>query len=560
MVQSVLACFLLVLVVRTMCAKVQAIQDPDQATTAALVKQMGLPGGAGPCRRRVWCFRGKEELGTYHMVINTDSLVRIGTEGWDVNIKNQETADRLLAGMYVKVGIVGMYNRGKTFILNSLIGGDLLAGTIHHTKGLSVIAPEEEGIIYMDTAGQNMPVTADEEAFKDRLLSEKFLRDMVMELSDVIIVVINQLTLDDQQYLQVLRKHADKLYSQKETDVKKSFIIIHNFKHIHDEKQIRGLMKKELEDCANTTEVSETEPKMTWWREQKTNFKHLIMVKHNTPLADKWNKPGFEFIKMHLKAQTKTLTEEKLSVPILNSFLRFTRQKLPWYFQAGGIPSEYFVPNSKERLADHALTTCPSDDGQVIKLACTENLEGKIKYKTDLNVYNHDVSVKAKFETRLDYMLYRGEAQSVVVIDVPGLFLTTGDANATAVKMKSNVKRGNKAYFEWKEFNVLVLTVDIQFRYKPNPDDSSTLIAPYLMLQAYQRFEAIEGQSTKLDGTRVPGNSSLRVDLDEVVDTNTPIYVGATANVSRAGVLEIRLEHEVDAPDEDEEPEAKDEF
>ena len=60
------------------------------------------------------------------------------------------------------IGVVGLFNKGKTFVVNRLTGTSLPSDCKVNTRGLSMIIPRTgfgKEYVWLDTAGTNSPVT-----------------------------------------------------------------------------------------------------------------------------------------------------------------------------------------------------------------------------------------------------------------------------------------------------------------------------------------------------------------------------------------------------------------
>lgn len=98
----------------------------------------------------------------YDMVFNLPKLEDVvkRSEGWVLSVNNSETWTKNVTNKSqderIKVGIMGVYNRGKTFITQLLAAADerkLQPNNLKHTEGLSMIFTHD--FIFIDTAGQN---------------------------------------------------------------------------------------------------------------------------------------------------------------------------------------------------------------------------------------------------------------------------------------------------------------------------------------------------------------------------------------------------------------------
>ena len=72
--------------------------------------------------------------------------------------------------------------------------------------------------------------------FRERRATELFIRDLVVQLADFLLVVVNDTTVEEQYFLHTLLREDKSHYKQ--------FYILHNFKDVTSLKQLEA--KKEL--------------------------------------------------------------------------------------------------------------------------------------------------------------------------------------------------------------------------------------------------------------------------------------------------------------------------
>jgi hypothetical protein len=186
----------------------------------------------------------------------------------------------------VVVGIVGYYNKGKTTVLNHIClkHHEFPANLITHTKGLSfkLIKDDKLNVIFLDSAGMFSPaklpkieegdlkckntfliLVADQEdpaskdvdpkpvkpnlqlgtAIAEKKATEHFLQSLIYELSSILIVVVDNLTVLDQEFLQTMSYKTSK--SGKDA---KQIIVVHNFRTCQTEEEARKLWEQQVTD------------------------------------------------------------------------------------------------------------------------------------------------------------------------------------------------------------------------------------------------------------------------------------------------------------------------
>ena len=183
-------------------------------------------------------------LDYYDIIFDIDSLENLKKKGWqlfsddDGYKKYEDKKDK----KNTVVSVIGNKNKGKSFILAKLSGKEIPDGFNITTKGLSVIYPEYENknIIFLDTAGFEIPLCETEENFKfttknekylnlseeekkkqsikdylsddekitqimdftrDRQNTDYFLQKFILNSADILLCIVNQLNLSDHKFL-----------------------------------------------------------------------------------------------------------------------------------------------------------------------------------------------------------------------------------------------------------------------------------------------------------------------------------------------------------------------
>ena len=144
------------------------------------------------------------------------------------------------------VAVVGLYDKGKTFVLNNLSFSNLPSGKKVNTKGLSfkyVDVDEGTRLILLDTAGSYSPVKITTNmSIVEKEATEHFILDLVFDVSDYFLFVVNDFTSLDQRYL-------DKLTRSLQNSAIKLFrevIVVHNFKEIESAEILDHIWKTQV--------------------------------------------------------------------------------------------------------------------------------------------------------------------------------------------------------------------------------------------------------------------------------------------------------------------------
>ena len=223
----------------------------------------------------------------YDIIVDINSIQRLNKEGWEVkyNEKGFEKYKKYKIHNLITIGVLGNMNKGKSFILSKISKIELLTGI--HTKGISVKYPElkeynKRQIILLDSVGLEKSVlkknnkeekneiicekSIDEEneikndfnnsikeeiniyqEFKensrDKIITELFLESFIVYSSDILLVVVGELTYSEQLLINKI-----KVESQKQN--KTRIFIIHNLKEFITIEQVESYIKETLLKCS----------------------------------------------------------------------------------------------------------------------------------------------------------------------------------------------------------------------------------------------------------------------------------------------------------------------
>jgi len=123
---------------------------------------------------------------------------------WPIEIK---TDTKLRGAM---VGVVGLFNKGKTFFVNRLGETEVPTGTTVSTRGLSIIKPtcqELQDLVFVDSAGSGSPViTGAPGVHRDKKVIEDLVSGLLFTISEFYIVMVNDLTWKDQDLISKLQE------------------------------------------------------------------------------------------------------------------------------------------------------------------------------------------------------------------------------------------------------------------------------------------------------------------------------------------------------------------
>ena len=207
----------------------------------------------------------------YDIIIDINSIKNVNIEGWNVKFNEQglNKYKKFKGKDLITLGVLGNTNKGKSFLLSRISKIKLLSGTSIETKGISVKYPDLKGyggrqIILLDTAGLETPVLGkknneDEnednkkeikqnEVFKkkarDKTVTELFLQNLIINISDILLIVVGKLTYSEQLLINKIKIEAKK-------QNKGRLIIIHNLQEFRTKEQVEDYINNTLMKCSN---------------------------------------------------------------------------------------------------------------------------------------------------------------------------------------------------------------------------------------------------------------------------------------------------------------------
>ena len=276
-------------------------------------------------------------------------------------------------------GVIGNGNKGKSYFLGKLSGYDIPKGYNIKTEGLSIRYGEtkDHNIAILDSAGQETPLLKDtskeenngikyyknkvyesennndnfsneiketimlsllhngseenlemknnivededvefEEYSRDKLLSEFFIQKFIIFKSDILILVVGNITLNEQKLLSRIEAEVDSM------NPKKQIYVIHNLQTFTDdidvenyiENTLKKLYKIEIEEIIDqniTNQNNNQDYFNKFFVEKDKKIMHLIFINDNCKRSSYYNVPTIKFIQKELEV---IKTRQKFSI------------------------------------------------------------------------------------------------------------------------------------------------------------------------------------------------------------------------------------------------------
>ena len=141
--------------------------------------------------------------------------------------KGKENYEKFKSEKVIKIGIIGNSNEGKSFLLSKISKIDLPSGATIRTEGLSIKYLDlqifkDRKIALLTSAGLETPILKLDanikeykvneyfrEKSKEKLFTELFLQNYIINNSDILIAVVGILTYSEQKFLMKIKKEIE---------------------------------------------------------------------------------------------------------------------------------------------------------------------------------------------------------------------------------------------------------------------------------------------------------------------------------------------------------------
>jgi len=143
---------------------------------------------------------------------------------------------------YKIVAVVGLFNKGKSWLINQLFDLDLPSGCEVPTEGLSFYWLEQKRMLVVDSAG--VQATVDHRSSGDPLVdadaTESLLFDLIARIAHQVIVVVGDLSECEQKIIDMMHRKHTRAKSNKE------LIVVHNFRSITRKQYAKSVFDRQV--------------------------------------------------------------------------------------------------------------------------------------------------------------------------------------------------------------------------------------------------------------------------------------------------------------------------
>ena len=360
----------------------------------------------------------KDPLEFYDIIVGINSLKNVKIKGWEVIMSekgkqfvNSEEKEKILV-----VGVLGNRNKGKSFILQSLSGEDLQTGTSINTIGLSLKLTKEKYIL-LDSAGSESPLLGNDgdikEISRDKLFTENFIQTYIMNYSNVLLLVVGNMTFSEQKLINRISLDLERLKKKRN----RSLLIIHNLQTLETIEQVENYVKEYLLNSA-TFHLEKDHSVFDglnceyYYDSKNKEIRHLIYAKEFSEAGNFYNPKAIKLIK-----STNAINTDKYNYNYFNT--------LNEHFKIVG--KEMFDLNKdiNFELNENELTKDSEENNEFNEKLIKYNSCLKFETENDIELKKFVIDelggssfVRNGFNP--DYEFYYNDKELILKIDCPG--------------------------------------------------------------------------------------------------------------------------------------------
>jgi hypothetical protein len=264
-------------------------------------------------RRGLWC--GAHD--PYDAIVCFDSLSSaIDADNLKISILKWahsafEIGQAQMEGMRI-VAHMGLFDKGKTFLINQLYGKNLPSGKLHETSGLSIVYVPQMRFLVIDTKGLQAPVSYKKKGVQqlvDASQTEVFLFELVSRIAHYIIFVVNDFTWPEQRH--VLQLHQKYVQSKRDNQL----IVLHNLRTTRSTREATELFYKQVASKYEGVDRGELGG-LIFTVDESPRIHHIGLAEQGSPAGIKFNQKNKDHL-LQLLDQLEGIGERSKSLATL---------------------------------------------------------------------------------------------------------------------------------------------------------------------------------------------------------------------------------------------------
>ncbi|CAK0851790.1 unnamed protein product [Prorocentrum cordatum] len=183
------------------------------------------------------------------------------------------------------VAHMGLFDKGKTFLINQVYGKNLPSGKLHETSGLSIVYVPKLRFLVIDTKGLQAPVSYKKRGVRqlvDASQTEVFMFELVSRIAHYIVFVVNDFTWPEQRH--VVQLHQKYVQSKRENQL----IVLHNLRTTRSVREATELFYKQVASKYEGVDRGELGG-LIFTVDESPRIHHIGLAEQGSPAGNRFN-------------------------------------------------------------------------------------------------------------------------------------------------------------------------------------------------------------------------------------------------------------------------------
>jgi len=228
-----------------------------------------------------------------------------------------------------------------------------------------------------------------------------------------VLVVVNQLTLEDQRYVRAIESKMKEFSTKTQGSAKKELVVIHNLKDTTKINDLEELIESDIEKgfgCTKSEMHHHEDRSMnhTYWKDCN-DVTHCVIARHGSAAGTVYNHGTLALIRNQINA-ARIHINSRTRRSLLQGINQYIIEGLPSYFE------------NLHEVKTEQILMYPKGTDDKIALYLDETCR-RAKLRSNALVSEWRIIWGSKYELDFDVAVSNEKKQVFVLVDLPGLFM-----------------------------------------------------------------------------------------------------------------------------------------